>query len=320
MKRVLVTGGSGFVGANLVRRLLADGHQTHLLLRAEHAPWRLEGLDADVRRHDGDVSDPDAVSRAFESARPEWVFHLAAHGAYPFQTDLQQMIATNVSGATHVIEGALSSGTEAVILAGSSSEYGLKDHAPTETESIEPDSDYAVTKAAATLYAAKEARRTGANITSLRLYSVYGPWEAPARFMPTLAIDGLEGRFPRLASPRVARDFVYVDDVVEAFVLAARRPTTSPGAVYNIGSGVQRTLEDVVALARERLGIPGAPVWGSMEDRSWDTTTWVSDCRRARQDLGWAPRQDLASGFDALVAWLSSNDSIRERYRRDIAR
>jgi nucleoside-diphosphate-sugar epimerase len=96
---------------------------------------------------------------------------------------------------------------------------------------------------------------------------------------------------------------VAVDDVCEAFVLAAATGEQEPGAVYNVGTGVQLTIADAVAVARETLGIAAQPEWGSLDERSWDTDCWVADPRRIRTALGWAPRRSFAEGFAELVGW-----------------
>src|SRR5437867_4335031 len=95
MKRILLTGGTGFVGANLARRLLHDGHELHLLARPRCQMWRIEALRADLRLHATDLCDRDGVAAVVRMIRPDWVFHLAAYGAYPAQQDLQRMIETN---------------------------------------------------------------------------------------------------------------------------------------------------------------------------------------------------------------------------------
>lgn len=315
MKRALLTGGSGFIGANLARRLLADGHDVHLLVRPGFNGWRLEGIRDDIHLHEADITDQEAVERVLLGSRPDWIFHLAAHGAYPTETDLSRMLRTNVHGTISMLSGALNTGVEAFVNAGSSSEYGFKDHAPSESELVEPNSNYAVTKASATLFCRLVGWQSGANVTTLRLYSAYGPWEQPSRLMPTLVARGLEGRLPELASPSIARDFVFVDDVVDAFLAAANHPQSDPGAVYNIGTGVQTSLAEVVRLARSELAISTEPQWGSMEDRSWDTAVWVSDSGRARNVLGWQPQLTVREGFRRLVEWVKSSEVMAAYYR-----
>lgn len=289
-KRTLVTGAGGFVGANLVRRLVADDYDVVALVRPGSDPWRLEGLDVEVI--DADVRE--GVPGGFDL-----VFHLATHGAYSWQEDEYAIRETNVGGT----ENALRAGRR-VVVAGSSSEYGLKAHAPAEDEPLDPNSAYAVAKAEATALAVEH----GAVV--LRLYSAYGPWEEPNRLIPTLLARGLAGELPPLVSPRVGRDFVHVDDVCEAFVRAVG---AQPGRIYNVGSGRQTTVQEVVGVVRRLLGIRAEPEWGSMPDRRWDTETWVANPRRIRDELGWEARTALEEGLARTLAWLRT-EAPPERY------
>jgi UDP-glucose 4-epimerase len=303
MKRVLLTGGTGFVGANLARRLLRDGHELHLLVRPGYQPWRIEEIRRNVRLHELHLHDPEAVARAVGDIRPEWIFHLAVHGAYSWQADWEQMVRTNIQGTMSLLSACLRTGFEAFVNTGSSSEYGLKDHPPAETEALEPNSHYAITKAAATHCCRHTAQSRQVHVPTLRLYSVFGPYEEPGRLLPKLILHGLRGELPPLADPEVARDFVYVDDVVEAYLLAARIRTAEWGPIYNLGTGVQTTLREAVAAAREIMGITAEPVWNTMPNRKWDASVWVSDSRKIRAQLGWQPRYTFAGGGRAMLEW-----------------
>jgi len=314
-RRVLVTGGTGFVGASLVRRLLRDGHDVHLLVRGEAQAWRLAGIRRDVRLHRGALEDRAAVDRAVRRARPEWIFHLAAHGAYSWETDVDRIVATNVVGTTNLVRAGVRAGFDALVHAGSSSEYGFKRVAPHERTWVEPNSHYAVTKVAATHLCRLTAQKEGVRIATLRLYSVYGPWEDPGRLVPTLVAYGRAGRLPPLVDPRIARDYVYVDDACDAFVRAATRRHPEPGPVWNVGTGTQTTIRQVVAVARRVLGIAAKPAWGTMPNRQWDTASWVADVRAARRDLGWRPRYDVEAGFTAMVKWMDADEGRARRYR-----
>src|SRR6266851_5150545 len=258
-KRATVTGASGFVGANLVRRLLEAGHDVHVLLRPGYQPWRLQEVLPQLRVDVVDLGDAEQV------------------------------------------RACVAAGFEALVNIGSSSEYGFKEHAPSEDEVLEPNSDYAVTKASATLYCRSTAIRLRVPITTLRLYSVYGPFEEPTRLIPTLLVRGLEGRWPPLVDPAVARDFVFTDDVTDACLIAATRSGSSPGAIYNIGSGRQTTLGEVVGAVKDLLAIGVEPSWGSMPPRVWDTTSWVGDNRRAVAALDWRPDRTLRAGLTATL-------------------
>lgn len=303
-RRALVSGAAGFLGANLVRRLLGDGCRVLALVRPGTDLWRLEGLREDVELVEVDLLDRQRVRDRLARARPEWVFHLAAHGAHPNQRDVPRILATNLLGAANLLDASEETDAEAFVHAGSSSEYGLKDHAPAESESLEPNSPYAVGKAAATMYCQRAAREHDSHVVTLRLYSVYGPWEDPDRLIPSLVTRALEGNLPPLAAPELAHDFVFVGDVLDAFLLTAAAPALPRGSVYNVGTGRQTTLREAVDLVRRLFEIEGEPEWGSMPNRSWDTTIWVADPALIGRELGWRPATDLAAGLAATRDWL----------------
>jgi nucleoside-diphosphate-sugar epimerase len=304
MKRVLLTGGAGFVGANLARRLLRDGHEVHLLVYPQSNLWRLRQIVDHLYLHEADLADLDRLQALATNIQPDWIFHLAVHGAYSCQTDLRRMVQTNIIGTINLVESFRKEGFETFVNTGSSSEYGYKDHAPHEADWIDPNSYYAVTKASATLYCRYTANSQGVRIPTLRLYSVYGPYEEPTRLMPTLIRHGLQGTLPPLVNPDIARDYVYIDDVCDAYLLAARQPTDEHGPVFNVGTGIQTSLRDLVDIARRELAIKAEPVWGSMADRHWDTTTWVADSRKIQSELGWHPRYSVETGFQEMVSWM----------------
>ena len=313
MKRVLITGATGFVGANLVRRLLSDGHEVHALVRSGFQAWRIDAIQSDLCLHTLDMADADAVSRAVAAIRPEWIFHLAVHGAYSSQTSIREMIATNLVSTVNLVEACLATGFEALINTGSSSEYGFKDHPPSEMDWLEPNSAYAVTKASATLYCRMIAQTHRANVTTLRLYSVYGAYEEPTRLIPTLIAHGLRGALPPLVNPEIARDFVYTEDVNDAYLRAAQA-TLEAGAVYNVGSGTQTTLRELVETARRIMQIERTPEWGSMPERTWDTRTWVADPGAIQQALGWQATTSFADGLRATVDWLQAHPELHPLY------
>ena len=314
MTRVVVTGGTGFVGANLVRRLIADRCQVHLLVRPESSSWRIDAIRDRVTLHTVRLSDATSVRSVLKPIEPRWVFHLAAHGAYSWETDEAQMHETNVLGTEVLLKAATDLGVEMFVNTGSSSEYGRQDHAPAETESTRPETPYGRTKAMATSICSHDADYHGARVRTLRLYSAYGPFEDPRRLLPSLIVHGRRGVFPPLVNPQTARDFVYVDDVVDACLSAAQHHGGEPGAIYNVGTGVQTTVREAVEVARRVLRVPAEPKWGTMRARAWDTDTWVADSGRIRRELGWEPRFAFEAGFRQMVAWFDAHPEFRERY------
>jgi len=312
-RQVLVTGAAGFVGAGIVRRLLADGENVVAAVGPRSDTWRIDDLAAELHVVPLELADREAVSAAVADAQPEWVFHLAAHGGYSWQADRRRIFDANLTGTINVLEAAMACAPQAVLCAGSSSEYGRKDHAPAESELPEPNSDYAVAKAAATLFASYLGREHGMPVATLRLYSVYGPYEEPARLIPSLVVNGLNGRLPPLVSAATARDFVYLEDAVDAFLLAASRGVT-PGAVFNVGSGVETTIAEAAELTREVFAISSEARFGEMTPRGWDTDRWVADPSRIAAELGWRARVSLREGLELTAHWLEHHPELWERY------
>jgi nucleoside-diphosphate-sugar epimerase len=312
--RALVSGAGGFLGANLVRRLTLAGHEPIALARPGGTSWRLKDIADEVRVLELDLRDAAAIERAVAETQPQWIFHLAAHGAYSWQGDLAAMIDVNVAATAALLAAARAHDVRAFVNAGSSSEYGLKAHAPREDEWLQPNSHYAVTKAAGTHLTALAATQ-GLRAVTLRLYSIYGPWEDPGRLIPALVREAARGALPPLAGPQTARDFVYVDDCCQALLRAAELGAPAgAGATLNIGSGEQTRLDELVEIARAALGVQALPQWGTMEQRGWDTNVWVSDPRAADEHLGWRASTSLSEGLTRTAAWLRSTPGLWERY------
>jgi nucleoside-diphosphate-sugar epimerase len=298
-----VTGAAGFVGANLVHRLVSDGHEVHAILQPTTDTWRLNGLN-DVRRFEGDIASVEDVERAFRSARPDWIFHLAAHGAYSFQTNIVGMAQSNVLGIATILAAAERHGCAVLINTGTSSEYGDLDHAPREDEPPRPNSDYAATKATAT-WLCERARTRGVPVTTLRLYSAYGPFEEERRLIPTLLRAALAGGWPPLAAPTVVRDYVYIGDVIDAYMATTAAPNRS--TIYNVASGLQTSLAEIVRTAATLFSVSAAPHWGDYPNRAWDTQVWVGDPTLIRTELGWVATTTLVDGLTRSAEWLAAH-------------
>lgn len=302
-KRVLVTGATGFIGAAVAWRLVEIGHEVHAICREGSNLWRVRGIEDDLIMHRIDLADTDRLSGMVTRMKPDWVFHLAAYGAYSWQTDLDTMMGVNIGATAVLAESAMRAGCAAFVHAGSSSEYGFKRGAVTETELPAPNSEYAATKLAGSHLAQIWAKKCEGNLAVLRLYSIFGPWEDEGRLIPRLIEAGLEGRFPPFASPKTARDFVYLEDAVDAFLQAARTRHEPGGAIYNIASGRQTTLEDLAAWSQDFFGIASDPDWGTFPNRAWDTEAWVGDAGKARERIGWSARISLEEGLRRTVEW-----------------
>jgi nucleoside-diphosphate-sugar epimerase len=275
--RALVTGAGGFVGRHLVARLRADG-------------WDVTGLT----RAEVDLSDPVAAAAAVRAADPDVVFSLAAGRAKATAADRAATVQVNTSPW---LVDALPDRCRAVVRLGSSTEYAASPRPLAEDAALHPRGFFGATKAAGSLLLQAAAAERGVRAAVLRAFQVYGPDDHPTRLVPVVLSAARTGATVPLPGRVSRRDWVWVGDVVDACVRAAEDATLPPGTVLNIGTGVQTSTEELVAVAERVTGRPIATVPGAHPGRDWDTADWVADPSAARRLLGWEPTVDLAEGL-----------------------
>lgn len=300
---ILVLGAGGFVGANVFRAILAVRDDCYGVTHQEFVPWRLIDLPAENILY-ADVTAAKSIERLYERFAFRTIFDFAAYGAYSRQDDVHLIYETNILGMAGLLENAITRGFAAYVHAGSSSEYGANSASPLEADPLMPNSHYAVSKVAASYLVQYLGSIKKLPVINLRYYSLYGPYEEPDRLIPTLVAHGLRKTFPVLVDPEISRDFVYIDDAVEAAVLAATRGVAhAPGASLNIATGKKTTIRDLVGVMKKLCEIPEKPKWGTMQNRSWDLKNWYGNAQQARKVLGWKPRTTLEEGLKRTIEW-----------------
>jgi polyisoprenyl-phosphate glycosyltransferase len=301
---ILVLGASGFVGAQLFRHVLRV--RSDVVGTTSRTPaWRLEGIDAKNVRTVDLLVDPN-LDALLDDVKPRVVFDCVAYGAYSFEVDAQRIYDTNFGFVSRLVERLADRGVACYIHAGSSSEYGDNASGPKETDAPAPNSEYAVSKVAAANLLYYWGKKKKFPCCNLRLYSVYGPLEDSSRLIPMVMRRGSEGAYPPFVDPNVSRDFVYVDDACEAFIVAALALTEQDyGESFNIGTGVQTTIADVAETAQRIFAIADVPAF-NMPARTWDVTGWYADATRAYDRFGWRPRVPFADGMARTLAWYSA--------------
>ena len=285
-RSALVTGAAGFVGANLVRRLVDLGAEVHALVRPSSSLWRLEDVVSRVTVHPVDLLDRTALSAAVTASEPEFVFHLAAKGATSHDLDASQLFQANAMGTLNLLAATQPFSYARLVHVGGSSEYGPHPAPLKETDRLAPVTPYGASKAAATLACQQFARAHERPVVIVRPFSVYGPWEAPARLVPTAILAAFEQRQLRLTPPGYRRDLVYVADVVDACLLAATCEVP-PGEIVNVGTGRQWTNEEVVSTIERVSGRRVQSRVGEYRPRLSDTAHWVADVTKAERLFGW---------------------------------
>ena len=309
-ERVLITGGSGFVGSCLARDLIAAGQDVHLLLRPGYKEWRLADLIGRFTPHLADLRDADAVQRAIATSQPEVVYHLATHGAYPAQRDRTAILATNLQGTINLIEALADREYKAFVHAGSSSEYGHKNGPMREDDVLEPRSDYAIGKAAASHLCLTEAHK-GRPVSIVRLFSVYGPWEEPGRLVSHVMGCCQRGENPRVTAGSQPRDFIHVNDVVDLLKIAAHLKAAH-GKILHAGTGIQSTVRDMIETIVKTVGKRVKVQYGLADLRPDEPERWVASIDKTKALTGWKPRHNLASGIREAWNWLQMFEAQKQ--------
>jgi len=299
----LVTGAAGFVGACLVRRLVKMGLRVHALVSPEGNLWRIEDILPSVTLHRGDITDETFVRSVVEQSTPSIIYHLAAHGAYPTQNHPKNILMTNVLGTCHLLEALERIPYKLFINTGSSSEYGFKQKPMHEDDLPEPNSYYAVAKLSQTMLCQYTAKSQKKPIVTFRLFSVYGPYEEPSRLVPTIIRRCLQGEALQMVSPATVRDFIFVEDVMDAY-LHVEPLLNCPGEIFNIGTGRQVSLKEmtdsVIKMTKSQVDVN----WNTMQERIWDSSVWVGDVGKARRLLYWQAKTSLEQGLIQTMEWL----------------
>jgi UDP-glucose 4-epimerase len=298
--RYLVTGGAGFIGSHLVRRLLNQGVEVRVLddfSTGRHA--NLEEVASRIELVEGSLSDPSAVRRAV--AAVEVVFHQAAIPSVPRSILApEETHAANATGTLVLLQASLEARVRRLVYASSSSVYGANETLPKRESMIpEPLSPYAVSKLAGEQYCLVYHRLHGLETVALRYFNVFGPRQDPISpysgvvscFLSALA----SGRAPVIhGDGEQSRDFTYVDNVVDANWAAAHRSGVA-GRVYNIGCSTRTSINQLWEVVAREAGSSLTPV--HEPTRPGDVRHSLADISRARAELDFQPRVSLAEGL-----------------------
>lgn len=316
-KRVLVTGGTGFIGSHMVDRLIQDGYAV-VVIDNESTGFR-QNVNPAAQHIRGDVTDLDDLDLAFRGGL-DAVFHIAGQASTirSFMTP-EEDLRVNVNGTINVVKKCLEYRVPRLLYASSMTVYGHPSAMPTpESEPCKPISYYGITKYAAERYVHATAGRNDLDfeftVTSFRMFNVYGERQSlrnPYQGVAAIFIGNvLRNELITIHSDgEQSRDFVHISDVVEAWMLALDCPAAC-GQVFNMGTGVSRSINELAdvtlaALGRSRSDYPVvyAPA------RPGDQRHMAADIGKARAILGWKPRVPFRSGMAETIRW--ALDSVR---------
>jgi UDP-glucose 4-epimerase len=311
--RILVTGGAGFIGSNVADRFIALGHEVAIL--DDLSTGFREFVNPKARFVRADITDVEAVNRFFAEWRPEVVSHHAA------QIDVRKSVEDpvrdariNILGGIGLLQACLKHGTRKVLYASTGGAlYGEGRKLPaTEDHPVNPEAPYGASKHTFEHYLYIWKLLHGLDYTVLRYPNVYGPRQNPHGEAGVNAIFiglMLEGKTPRIfGTGEQLRDYVFIDDIVEANVLALSKGS---GEMVNIGSGVGVSVKQIFAELKSILGFQGEPIYDA--PRPGEIQRIYLDATRAREVLGWRPRVGFREGLEKTVAWARSEKEAQAK-------
>ena len=330
MERILVTGGAGFIGSCVVRRLVGAGKRVVTLDALTYA-GRAESLGPvmDAENHElrrADIRDGDAVRRVFAETQPESVIHLAAESHVDRSIDTpMDFVSTNVRGTVTLLQaatehrerlGAAARDAFRFVHVSTDEVYGSLGPTGhfTENTPYRPSSPYSASKAASDHFARAWHATFGLPVIISHCSNNYGPYQMPEKLVPVAILAALEGRaVPIYGDGANVRDWMYVEDHARALELLVRAGV--PGRVYNVGAGAESTNLDLVRsvcgwmdeLVPESAHRPHSDLIAFVPDRPGHDRRYAVDSSRLRAELGWKPAVELNEGLERTVRWYLEN-------------
>lgn len=309
-RSVLVTGATGFLGSAFVRRAVRDGARVVVLSRQTSDPWRLREVHGEYARVDAPLET--LASLRLAECEGATMVHFAAAGVQQTVDDFTDLVTTNVLGTSNALQFALQHVVARFVMMGTSGEYGAGVHLR-EDAPLRPTSEYGAARAGATMLAKAFASRRGLDVTTVRPFAVFGPYEAPYRLLPYAITQALRGHSIRISSGHQTRDYVHVDDVVEGIVRACLVPEAS-ASTFNLCTGIETSVLDAVATVR-RLSNANVPIeTGVVTPLAGDMLRTTGDPARARELLLWTPMASLAARLEQTINWFETSGLSLPQY------
>jgi len=301
--RVLVTGAAGFIGSHLSRELVRRNAEVFLIDKPGISTTRIEDILDKVRVHYVDITDFSSLKNSIREIRPQKIFHLAAYVDVTRDWAIvDKMINVNIKGTLNLLRSLDGVSYDCFVNTGTCEEYGDNPTPFSEDQVPNPVSPYSASKVSTTMFCQMLHKTVNLPIVTVRPLLTYGPGQESQMLIPSLIKNALNGKSFKMTKGEQTRQFSYIDDVVEGFILAGTTPEAI-GEVINLGSGAEYRIKDVAKMILNLMGNPIKLEIGALPYRPGETMHFYCSNEKAKKILGWRPNIPLKVGLKRTIDW-----------------
>jgi nucleoside-diphosphate-sugar epimerase len=316
MTKILISGGTGFVGANLIHKLIKTKNDIHVLVRTTSDLWRIKNIQKKVTIHKVDLLESKKLKNIIKMINPEIVFHLAAYGTKRSESNLSKILESNIIGTTNLLSSLESSNNlTRIVNIGSQTEYGIQKNNQycKETDFLNPIIPYGIAKAAQT-YLCNYYFLKKYPITTLRVFSPYGMYEDKGRLVADIMISLVKKEPLTISSPSITRDFIFIEDVVDALILASKKSNIE-GEIINIGTSKKLTINELINLCPNLSQLKFNLQFSETKKRPTDRMGGKGlspNINKACELLKWKPKFTTSEALQKTHTWFKKNIDLYE--------
>ena len=310
-KKILITWANGFVWANLLRRLVSEWYNNiFVILRKDSNTRRIQDIIKKITISYVSLLDEQWLNEFIEKIKPDIIYHLAAAWAYIGRDGrwIKDLFEINVMGTINLINACQKVWFDYFINTGSNSEYGQKGEAMKETDMLEPDNEYWITKACASMYASYMGKKHSLPIYTFRLFAVYGYYEDKTRLIPSLMLNYIHDIAPELSKPDSIRPFLFIDDVVDHY-LSIGKLSWDFGWIYNIGNNKQFSVAQVAEIVKNIAKSDKDPIYWAVPVRQTEPKNWIFDTKKS-ESVFWLQATPIEIGLQKTFEWFKKNNKF----------
>lgn len=310
-KKVLITGGGGFIGSH-VAQLLSGAQNISLIVtvRPSVSPWRLEPTQESIDIVEIDVCQQNEVDALIQSTKPDIIFHVAAALDRTQSLDvLDTVVQTNVGMTKQLLEAAKKYEVEKFVYIGTIEEYGLGETPFRETAHEQPLSPYSLSKVISSQYTLLYHHLSTMNTCVIRPAATYGPKQGQNMLIPVFIKACLDKQDFSMNPGEQIKNYIYVEDLVDG-IARAGISQAADGQIINLGHSTHYTIKDVVNTINEKMGKPISITFGAHSYRPLDPMQFIMDSAKAKKLFGWEANTSLEEGLEKTIDWYTKQQTV----------